>query len=171
MPWMRLPMPSRDENALLKSLRRVKLYADEGIEEEVVQTIRDRGVNISSVRERGQQGKPDEMHFATARREHRFVLTKDKDFLDDKRFPLQRKGPGIIYIHGDFSIEDQYVGAIANLLTYIIPYSQIYEAIKIQLSERRMTFRYIDYEGKICQNECEIRPDGIYAKVNEAEQG
>jgi predicted nuclease of predicted toxin-antitoxin system len=57
-----------------------------------LQAIRDRGVKISSVRERGEQRRPDEVHLATARREHRFLLTKDKDFLDDKRFPLQKRG-------------------------------------------------------------------------------
>jgi len=43
-------------------------------------------------------------------------LTKDKDFLDDKMFSLQKEGPGIIYLHGDFRAEERYAGAVANLL-------------------------------------------------------
>jgi hypothetical protein len=168
MPWTRLPKPSSDINAFLNSLRKVRLYADEGVEEEVVQAIRDRGVNIFSVRERGEQGKPDEVHLATARRESRFLLTKDKDFLDDRRFPLQKHGPGIIYLHGSFRAEEPYWETIANLLIYIVPYSQIYEAIKIQLSAKHMTFRYITYEGKIRTDECVMRPDGDYIRVDDA---
>jgi hypothetical protein len=168
MPWIRLPKASSDEQTLLKILRKARLYADEDIEDEVVQAIKDRGVNISSVHERGEQGKPDEVHLATARREHRFLLTKDKDFLDDRRFPLQRQGPGIIYLHGSFRAEDPYWGTVANLLIYIVPYSQIYEGAKIQLSEKHMTFRYIDYEGKICIDEVVIRPDGEYIKTDDA---
>jgi predicted nuclease of predicted toxin-antitoxin system len=169
MPWIRLPKSSTSEDALLRRLRKARLYADEDIEDEVVQAIRDKGVNISSVRERGERGKPDEVHLATARREHRFLLTKDKDFLDDRRFPLQKEGPGIIYLHGDFRAEERYAGAVANLLIYIVPYSQIYKGAKIQLSEKHMTFRYIDYEGRVCVDECEIRPDGEYIKVDDAE--
>ncbi len=167
MRWIRLPKLSRDEKALLRRLRKARLYADEDIEEEIVQAIRARGVNISSVREREQRGKPDEVHLATARREHRFLLTKDKDFLDDTRFPLQKQGPGIIYIHGTFRAEVQYAAAVANLLIYIVPYSQIYEGAQIQLSEKHMTFRYISHDGKILVDECVIRPDGEYIKVDD----
>jgi predicted nuclease of predicted toxin-antitoxin system len=168
MSWMRLPRPSKDEVALLRRLRKARLYADEVIEEAVVEAIRDRGVNISSVRERGERGKPDETHLATARKERRFLLTKDKDFLDDRRFPLRKDGPAIIYIDGDFGAEERFAAAVANLLIYIVPYSQIYEGAKIQLSEERMIFRYISYEGNICVDECVIRPDGEYIKVDDA---
>ena len=168
MPWIRLPRASSNDTALLRRLRKARLYADEGIEEQVVQAIRERGVNIASVRERGQRGKPDEVHLATARREHRFLLTKDPDFLDDRRFPLQKTGPGIIYVHGDFGAAERYVAAIANLLIYIVPYSQVYEGAKIGLSEKQMTFRYVNFEGKICVDECMIRSDGEYIKVDEA---
>ena len=75
---------------------------------------------------------------------------------------------GIAYLHGDFSAEERYAGAVANLLIYIVPFSQIYEGAKIQLSEKHMTFRYINYEGKICVDECEIRPNGEYIKVDDA---
>jgi hypothetical protein len=40
---------SKSEGAYLKGLRKVRLYADEGIEEQVVSMIKDRGVNIASV--------------------------------------------------------------------------------------------------------------------------
>ncbi len=168
MSWMRLPKPSKSEGAFLRRLRKARLYGDEDIEEEVVRAIRDRGVNISSVRERKERGKPHEVHLATARRERRFLLTKDKDFLDDARFPLQKQGPGIIYIHGTFRAEEQYAAAVANLLIYIVPYSQIYEGAKIEISQKHMVFRYISHEGRILVDECVIRPDGEYIKIDDA---
>lgn len=114
-------------------------------------------MNISSVHERGEQGKPDEVHLATARREHRFLLTKDNDFLDDKRFPLQRKGPGIIYIHGDFREERQYAAAVANLLNYIVSYSQNLRGSKDPALRKAHVFplhkfRGQDLYGRMCHS-------------------
>jgi hypothetical protein len=169
MPWIRLPKPSKSEEAYLKGLRKIRLYADEGIEEEVVSMIKDRGVNIASVHERNEQGKSDESHLATARREHRFLLTKDKDFLDDKRFPLQWEGTGIIYLHGSFQAEERYITTIANLLRYIVPFSRIYQGAKIQLSEKSMTFRYVDFKGQIKVDQVVLQPDGDYVKVQDAD--
>jgi hypothetical protein len=169
MPWIRLPKPSNSEEAYLKGLRKVRLYADEGIEKEVVSMIRSRGVNIVSVQERNEQGKSDETHLATASREHRFLLTKDKDFLDDRRFPMKWEGTGIIYLHGSFRAEERYIAAIANLLRYIVPFSQIYQGAKIQLSEKSMTFRYIDFKGHIQVDQVILQPNGDYIKVQDAD--
>jgi len=169
MPWIPLPKPPRLIQSYLKGLRKVRLYADEDIEAEVVEMIRDRGVNIASVHERKAHGKPDETHLATARREHRLLLTKDKDFLDDVRFPLRWEGTGIIYLHGSFKAERQYLNTIANLLNYIIPYSQIYQGAKIQISEKSMTFRYVDYKGQIQLDQVVLRPNGDYVKVDDAD--
>jgi hypothetical protein len=169
MRWAPLPKLSKSIESYLKSLRKVRLYADEDVEAEVVAMIRDRGVNIASVHERNEQGKSDETHLATAKREHRFLLTKDKDFLDDARFPLRWEGTGIIYLHGSFKAEQQYLDAIANLLNYIVPYSQIYQGAKIQIAEKSMTFRYVDYKGQIRLDQVVLRPDGDYVKVDDVE--
>jgi hypothetical protein len=40
----------------------MKLYADEDIEDDVVQLLRDVGVNIKSARELGHRRKPDSFH-------------------------------------------------------------------------------------------------------------
>jgi hypothetical protein len=51
--WKRLADPNKEDKAFLRSVKEGKFYADEDIEEEAVEWIRSRGVNIKSARELG----------------------------------------------------------------------------------------------------------------------
>jgi hypothetical protein len=82
---------------------------------------------------------------------------------------LQWEGTGIIYLHGSFQAEERYITTIANLLRYIVPFSQIYQGAKIQLSEKSMTFRYVDFRGQIKIDQVVLQPDGDYVKVQDAD--
>jgi hypothetical protein len=69
---------------------RVKFYADENIPEKLIVYLREKHrVNITSAQEMGFRGRDDEFHFAEARRQGRFLLTCDRDFLDHRRFPFR----------------------------------------------------------------------------------
>lgn len=69
---------------------RLRLYADENVAPAFVLALRHfQKVNIVSAVELGFRGRDDGFHFAEAKRERRFLLTNDHDFLDDRRFPLQ----------------------------------------------------------------------------------
>jgi hypothetical protein len=57
--WKRLADPNKEDKAFLRSVKKGKIFADEDIEEEAVEWIRSRGVNIKSARELGHRGKPD----------------------------------------------------------------------------------------------------------------
>lgn len=69
--WKELGPLSKDDLSAARRLRRIKLYADEDIEEEVVETIRARGMNIVSARELGHRGKPDEFQLTYATKKKR----------------------------------------------------------------------------------------------------
>ncbi len=70
--WKKLPDLSTQEESELRGLRKAKLYADEDIEEEVVELFRDNGVNIKSARELG--------HRVSQILSMQRWLTKKKDF-------------------------------------------------------------------------------------------
>jgi predicted nuclease of predicted toxin-antitoxin system len=50
--------------------------------------VREVGLNIVTAQEAGKRGHPDENQLAEARRQGRILLSCDRDFLNDRRFPL-----------------------------------------------------------------------------------
>ena len=57
------------------------IYADENVEEAIIQGLRRRNIEVVSVRERGYVGKDDEFHLQRAKQLGAVVLTHDADFL------------------------------------------------------------------------------------------
>ena len=146
--WKKLPPVSKPELADLRGSRKIRLYADEDVEEEVVELFRDNGVNITSARELGHRGKPDSFQAAQAFKEKRFLLTKNtKHYLDDRKVPFTRLH-GVIVIERDISGTTSYIQSILHVFD-LIPYGQIYEGMKICSSSEGMIFRFIDSDGKM----------------------
>jgi predicted nuclease of predicted toxin-antitoxin system len=55
----------------------------------------------------GLGGRSDEEIFAYAWREKRIIWTHDRDFLDDKRFPVHRN-PGVLVLPAEMAINGQW---------------------------------------------------------------
>ena len=76
MSWRTVRDPSSAEIGEARRYRKAKLYADEDVEDYVVEMLRAIGVNIKSARELpGHCGKDDEFHAAYAKKKRRFLLT------------------------------------------------------------------------------------------------
>jgi predicted nuclease of predicted toxin-antitoxin system len=168
--WKRLADPNKEDEAFLRSVKKAKIYADEDIEEEAVEWIRSRGVNIKSARELGHRGKPDSFHAALAFKEKRFLLTKnEKDFFDNAAVPFHRTH-GVIAIHGDMSNMLDYAIAIEHLLQLIVQYGEMFAGSKIRLKPNEMMVRGIDHTGRSYTQRFKFEKDGDYIWVeNEAE--
>jgi len=163
--WKKLPDLSKQEESELRGLKRAKLYADEDIEEEVVEFFRERGVNIKSARELGHRGKPDSFHAALAHKEKRFLLTKNaKHYMDDRIVPFQIVH-GIIAIEGDMSDTHSYTKAIATILS-LIPYGEVYVGSKIRVTRDEMSFRGINSEGKMTVGRMKTIGNDVYEWVD-----
>jgi hypothetical protein len=130
-----------------KSLKRAKLYADEDIEDEVVDWLRDQKINIKSARELGHRRKPDSFHAAFAFKEKRFIISKNaKHYFDDRKFPPHRMH-GVIVVQGDMGNTEEYFRSVWWTLA-IVPYGELYEGMKIRLSPTEVTMRFTNAEGK-----------------------
>lgn len=149
MPWKELEPPTPDEQRLVASSRRAKLYADEDIEDDVVDLLRENGVNITSARELGHRGKDDKFQAAYAKKTRRYLLTKNgKDFWPDSKLPWH-KVHGLIVIEGDMSDEDSYLAAIVDLLHSIVPFGDWYEGTKIRLSASGAIVKLRTWDGRV----------------------
>jgi predicted nuclease of predicted toxin-antitoxin system len=61
--------------------------------------LREKKLNVKDVYEEGLEGRPDEDVMAFAWDTQRVLLTHDRDFLDDRKFPANRN-PGVIVLLG-----------------------------------------------------------------------
>ena len=79
--------------------KQTKFFVDESLGPEVTAFLREKKLNVKDVFEEGLVGRPDEDVMAFAWRTQRILLTHDRDFLDDHRFP-EHRNPGVIVLPG-----------------------------------------------------------------------
>jgi predicted nuclease of predicted toxin-antitoxin system len=75
----------------------LKLCADASIPKPFVDELRDASISIRTALEDGVNRKADQAILSWARRLKRVLVTLDRDFWNNQKFPLQ-KTPGIIFI-------------------------------------------------------------------------
>jgi predicted nuclease of predicted toxin-antitoxin system len=146
--WQELPDPSKDEIRAFRRIKKVKLYADEDIEDQIVTYLRDKRINITSARELGYRGKPDSFHAAYAFKKKRFLLTKnEKDFFNDRDLPFNRTH-GVIAVTGDMGNVDEYKMSLLWLIDIIVP-DEYYRGKKIRISPREVMAKFIGENGHL----------------------
>jgi predicted nuclease of predicted toxin-antitoxin system len=92
----------------LKARKKWRLYADNNIEREIIEYLREEGFDVLSVGEDPQlRNEEDEFHYQKARQYDRYLLTHDDDYWDDRRFPL-RQSPGVIILPENEDGEAKY---------------------------------------------------------------
>ena len=145
--WKKLPDLSKQEEGELRGLRKAKLYADEDIEEEVVELFRDNGVNIKVRENLVTEVSRNSFHAALAYKEKRFLLTKNaKHFMDDRIVPFQMVH-GIIAIEGDMSDTQSYIKALVTIFG-LIPYGEAYVGLKIKSLKTKCHLGVLTPKGK-----------------------
>lgn len=98
MPWVNLeklaernPVSKKEMRQVLEYLGRkakARFYSDENFPELAVRILRHNGVRVITAKEAGLVGRSDEDHAAYALRQRYVLLTCDRDFLNERRFPL-----------------------------------------------------------------------------------
>ena len=91
MPWEELCISERDSKEFAASFKKkARFLVDECLGPEVAEVLRSNKWNAVFVGEVGLVHHPDENVLAVAWRDNRILLTHDRDFLDDRRFPCHR---------------------------------------------------------------------------------
>jgi len=72
--------------------RKLRLLADANFPSNLVRVLRKRGINVRTAQELGIHRLPDEQVLGEAARRELVLITLDRDFWSDDRFPLRSSG-------------------------------------------------------------------------------
>jgi Domain of unknown function (DUF5615) len=136
MPWILLEEISKAENdAFGRSFaKKARFVVDESLGIGVAKLLRDLKWNVTFVGEVGLSGHSDEDVYAYAGRENRILLTHDRDFLDDRRFPVHRN-PGVVVFPGADGGGAGLVHALRSVIPVMGSYRKAFRRFKIQITE------------------------------------
>jgi predicted nuclease of predicted toxin-antitoxin system len=149
MSWMQPEYPSKREIGDRKQFYhehqgKARFLVDENMFN-LTEELRRAGLKVKDVSEVGIQCHEDEAVFAFAKRENLILLTHDKGFLDDKRYPLH-KNPGIIVLPGAEGNVSALLYAINKILCS--GYRGIYRDTKISITgDDTITFKSLTESG------------------------
>ena len=134
MPWQNIPI----DQAELKSFDRyfykeAKFYSDEDVEPVIIEILRDLGFKVQTAREVGLVVRDDTDHIAYAFRHDRILLTKDKDYLDDRKHPNHRN-PGVVVLDIEPLSREGLTNVLFLLKMAVRPYREIWRESKILIS-------------------------------------
>jgi predicted nuclease of predicted toxin-antitoxin system len=87
---------SRNLSKDLKRNSRIRIYADESVNVDIVEGLKRRGVDAFSARDASKLGLTDEEQLEFAMKNRAVIFTHDVDFLT---MALDREHHGIIYVH------------------------------------------------------------------------
>jgi predicted nuclease of predicted toxin-antitoxin system len=140
--------------------RKARFLVDENMDRDVALLLMDFGYNSVFVGDLGLVGAPDETVFASAWKERRIILTHDRDFLNDTRFPFHRN-PGVIVLpgaEGDGALEK----ALADLLRISAPYGEAHRGAKIEVTQDRIwrVRGFLKSEGRHVQKRIRLEKNG-----------
>ncbi|MDQ5827943.1 MAG: DUF5615 family PIN-like protein [Chloroflexota bacterium] len=109
MPWVDmyklLPPLSREEAAEIENYgraikRKPRFYVDEDVPTLAVEILREWEFNVLTAEEAGKRGHPDENHLAEAQKQGRILITCDRGYLNERRFPLNQTSALIVCAFG-----------------------------------------------------------------------
>jgi predicted nuclease of predicted toxin-antitoxin system len=113
---------------------RARFLIDESLGVEAARVISDHGLDAIYVGDVGLAGRSDEDVAAYAKREGRIILTHDRDFLDDRRFPTDQN-PGVVVLPGASGATPGLEMELARVVVTIGQHGQAFVGFKIRIRE------------------------------------
>ena len=132
MPWKPLedPDPKMRQELDREFGGKIRFLVDESLDPTLALALGELGWKAESVEDAGLSGRPDEDVFAHAWREKQLLLTSDRGFLDDRRFPPHRN-PGLIVLPNAPIDSSSFMTALQEALYTIAPLGRLYRRSKI----------------------------------------
>ena len=135
MRWRKLDIDDKGTREFVKRYRkRARFLVDESLGIEAAKVIRRLGWNATFVSDIGLEGHSDEDVMAFAWREKRILLSHDRDFLDDRRFPPHRN-PGVVILPGAEGFTTVLESELFRVLRTIGQHGEAYHGCKIHIRD------------------------------------
>jgi len=154
MPWSNTkdlegPKLSKKEEAEYENYVRAKkkkqrFYVDADVPRQAVEILREWGFNVLTAGEAGKKTHSDEDHLAEARKQRRILVSCDRDYLIERRYPIHENP--IILAVCDFGTgtRDQIIATFQWLDWIQFVGDYVHEGVKIdaKTSEWKETVRF-----------------------------
>lgn len=138
MSWRDLGVSREEIDAARRIFaKKARFLLDENVDSEAAAFLRQKGYNVRRSAEAGLAGHPDENVLALAFREDRMLLTHDRDYLNDKRFPPHRN-PGVVILPGANGDTKALVVGLLDLLAIVAPFRDLYRSAKVEIGADRI---------------------------------
>jgi hypothetical protein len=133
MPWQPIDISHQEAIEFAKAFPKASRFLVDGnLGPELAPTLRRLGYNATDVFALKLKGRSDEDVFAAAWSERRILLTRDREFLDDRRFPPHRSA-GIVVLLGGH--DETLVSALMYALSVVGKGRQLCEGAKLVVHE------------------------------------
>jgi predicted nuclease of predicted toxin-antitoxin system len=144
----------RDFDAIPSPRRKVRAYLDENIPLSVAERVRTnlRWDVLSVQEEPDLRNQEDKFHYANAKRLGRILFTLDRDFLDDRRFPLHQS-PGVFVVSARQDDADDIFFAVWVVSRHLdeayrkLP--ELHLQTKVLVTPEGQRLRYITRESEV----------------------
>jgi len=132
-----------------KHYKRLKIYADASVPKIIIDELRAAGIPTVSATEKGHSTLPDKKIYQQAVKQHCVLLTMDRDFWNDRKFPLQ-KGGRIIFVDIPPGQPNKAIDGLARFYSLFAKYYPLewWENTKARITETGFAIKYRTYEGK-----------------------
>jgi predicted nuclease of predicted toxin-antitoxin system len=135
MGWKKLPsVTEKQSRDFVRFRKKARFLVDESLGEGVARILRDHGWNAIFAPDIGLRGRSDEDVFAYAWKDDRVLLTHDRDFLDDRRFPPHRN-PGVIVLPGASGTGEGLGSALRSVVSIIGPSRKAFRRFKVEITQ------------------------------------
>ena len=143
--------------------RRSKFLVDESLGIGVAAILKYLGYNVKFALDVGLGHKSDQDVFAYAWREKRLLLTHDKDFLNDRKFPFNRN-PGVIVMPGEEGETEPLFAAVRSMLNIFGTHGRIFPNAKVVIDSDNVWYikNYIKDEGRVENAKLRFVKDRVY---------
>ncbi len=102
MGWILQKYKSPNKEDTRKTEGKVRCYADHNVDYSIIEALRMKKYDVESAKDIRADNQPDNFHFRRAFQTKRVLITLDKDFLNNDKFPLHQTR-GIIILNVDTS--------------------------------------------------------------------
>ncbi|MDD2943920.1 MAG: DUF5615 family PIN-like protein [bacterium] len=129
-----------------------RFYADNNIERELVEHLRESDFDVLWIAEnpRLSRQQEDRFHYQQSRKMKRYLLTRDLDFWDDRRFPLQQSPGALIITTNETEITPYLPRLLRKIFTDYNPLSEpLYmDKLKIKADATGFELKGIDHDSQ-----------------------